>query len=461
MRAFAITLFAVTAIRVAHAQPQLPPLQAAGRSGAAATICRAASRRRACVADTLGQVGWRVGLRCLFVAFPQPGHLNAMICIAQRLAHDGHDVSFASMEDVSARLAAAGLPPRCDVVRSTAHGVESRRATQGRQLTALLRTPAFAKKWVHYTLMAQVPAQIAGLRELVRARRPDVIVTDPLLYAAAVVAEQEAIPWAAVSILQLALTPPDLRWPYLDALEDPALVAERDHLFAAEGVAPRVELGEVVSPHLFVLFAIDALAPSKRIEHAICVGPMSPLGNRGDEPAFRWERLRDGMPLVYASFGSQLAPEPSVYAALCNALGPDEADVVIAYGDPAQAPEAVPSHVTAVRWAPQLALLDRAAVMVTHGGANSVAECLMRGVPPLVIPLGYDQPLHACLVERAGAGIALAPEHATVERVRAALRELLADGPHRRRARELATAYAGRDGARRAADLIVELSARA
>ena len=403
-----------------------------------------------------------MALRCLFVAFPQPGHLNAMICIAQRLAHDGHDVSFASMEDVSARLAAAGLPPRCDVVRSTAHGVESRRAMQGRQLTQLLRTSAFAKKWVHYTLMAQVPAQIAGLRELVRARRPDVIVTDPLLYAAAVVAEQESIPWAAVSILQLALTPQDLRWPYLDSLEDPALVAERDRLFAAEGVAPRVELGEVVSPHLFMLFAIDALAASKRIDHAICVGPMSPLGSRGDEPAFPWERLRDRKPLVYASFGSQLAPEPSVYTALCNALGPDEADVVIAYGDPAQAPETAPPHVTCVRWAPQLALLDRAAVMVTHGGANSVAECLMRGVPPLVVPLGYDQPLHACLVERAGAGIALAPEHATDERVRAALRELLADGPHRRRARELATAYTGRDGARRAADLIVELgSARA
>jgi len=151
------------------------------------------------------------------------------------------------------------------------------------------------------------------------------------------------------------------------------------------------------------------------------------------------------MPLVYAAFGSQIAPPAGLVTALANALGAGEADVVIASSDADLSPQ---PHVVCVSWAPQLALLGRARAMVTHGGANSVAECLARGVPPLVVPLGADQPLQAYLVERAGAGLALAPEAATEDALAAALRALLADGPHRRRAADIGQSYAAADGSR-------------
>ncbi|HWO19021.1 MAG TPA: glycosyltransferase, partial [Kofleriaceae bacterium] len=301
----------------------------------------------------------------------------------------------------------------------------------------------------------QVPPQIAALRDVVRAARPDVIAIDPLAYAGVVVAEQEQIPWASISTQLLALTPPGFSCPYLEYLGD--LATDRDRLLAVAGVAARFELGEAVSPWLSTVFATEAFAPAdRRGRHAICVGPPSPLGPRGDERPFPWERLRGGVPLVYASFGSQLAPAAAVYEALERALPPDEADLVIAYNG--QEPPPTPPHVVAVAWAPQLALLERAAAMVTHGGANSVTECLTHGKPMLVVPLPADQPLQACLVERSGAGLVLTPEAAAVpETLAAALRALLADGPLRRRAAELGQSYAAADGARRTAELLALL----
>jgi UDP:flavonoid glycosyltransferase YjiC (YdhE family) len=45
-----------------------------------------------------------------------------------------------------------------------------------------------------------------------------------------------------------------------------------------------------------------------------------------------------------------------------------------------------------IKWAPQMALLHNAAVMVTHGGLNSVMECIHLGVPMVVVPGLRDQP---------------------------------------------------------------------
>jgi MGT family glycosyltransferase len=44
---------------------------------------------------------------------------------------------------------------------------------------------------------------------------------------------------------------------------------------------------------------------------------------------------------------------------------------------------------------PQLTLLRRAAVMVTHGGMNSIMECIHFGVPMVIVPGLRDQPGNA------------------------------------------------------------------
>ena len=42
--------------------------------------------------------------------------------------------------------------------------------------------------------------------------------------------------------------------------------------------------------------------------------------------------------------------------------------------------------------APQLKLLERSALCITHAGLNTALECLTRGVPMVAVPITNDQP---------------------------------------------------------------------
>jgi len=74
---------------------------------------------------------------------------------------------------------------------------------------------------------------------------------------------------------------------------------------------------------------------------------------------------------------------------------------------------------------PQVTLLRSAAAAVTHGGNNSVTEAMTAGVPLLLLPFSTDQFAGAAAVERAGFGVALAPNTATSEQLLQGLRDVL------------------------------------
>jgi MGT family glycosyltransferase len=101
---------------------------------------------------------------------------------------------------------------------------------------------------------------------------------------------------------------------------------------------------------------------------------------------------------------------------------------------------------------PQLQVLDRAALFVTHGGMNSVNEAMLAGVPMLVVPLGADQPLVARRVVELGAGLALRADEAAVGTVHEHARRLLRDPRFREAAAAQRAAHQQAGGVQRAAD---------
>jgi MGT family glycosyltransferase len=52
-------------------------------------------------------------------------------------------------------------------------------------------------------------------------------------------------------------------------------------------------------------------------------------------------------------------------------------------------------NVTIESWASQIDILRVASVAIIHGGLGSVKECIYYGVPMVVFPQGYDQPMNA------------------------------------------------------------------
>ena len=52
----------------------------------------------------------------------------------------------------------------------------------------------------------------------------------------------------------------------------------------------------------------------------------------------------------------------------------------------------LPSNTILVKRAPQLELLKRASVCITHAGLNTALEALAQGVPQVAVPVSLDQP---------------------------------------------------------------------
>ncbi len=97
--------------------------------------------------------------------------------------------------------------------------------------------------------------------------------------------------------------------------------------------------------------------------------------------------------------------------------------------------------------------------MITHGGNNTVTECLYFGKPMVVLPLFWDQYDNAQRMDETGLGVRLSTyDHEPAELV-AAIERLLADAPLRERLGAISRRLQSVRGTERAADLIERAAA--
>src|SRR5258708_30480632 len=85
----------------------------------------------------------------------------------------------------------------------------------------------------------------------------------------------------------------------------------------------------------------------------------------------------------------------NVYSTILEGVGEfPEMQVVLSVGrniDPGDL-GSIPSNTIVVRTGPQIELLKRATLCITHAGLNTTLEALAQGVPMVAIPIAYDQP---------------------------------------------------------------------
>lgn len=117
-----------------------------------------------------------------------------------------------------------------------------------------------------------------------------------------------------------------------------------------------------------------------------------------------------------------------------------------------------PGNVELTGFIPHETLMQRASLVISHGGHSTAMAALSRDVPMLLMPMFLlgDQPVVAGAIEAAGAGIALGKE-AGVDDIRQAVARVL-DGSEgsgcRAAAARLGALIRRRDGAEAAADAI-------
>jgi MGT family glycosyltransferase len=116
----------------------------------------------------------------------------------------------------------------------------------------------------------------------------------------------------------------------------------------------------------------------------------------------------------------------------------------------------LPGDPIVVGYAPQLELILRSVLTITHGGLNTALEALQRGVPMVALPVTYDQPGVGARVEWWGVGHTIPLRQVTVERIRSAVRIVLDNPAYGERAAKLQSSIEAADCLNRAADLIEE-----
>ena len=176
---------------------------------------------------------------------------------------------------------------------------------------------------------------------------------------------------------------------------------------------------------------------------------------RRDDEVEAWLDSGDA-PVVYVSLGSFLSVRSDVLVTIARALRGLGVRVALAHGSTPrasldEASGGLPDSWLVRETLPQVRLLERASLVVTHGGNNSVTEALRAAVPLLLLPLSTDQFAGAAALEVAGVGEALDPNAATVDEVADAAARLLAlDGAPRARLDRIGASLVRVPGAQRA-----------
>jgi UDP:flavonoid glycosyltransferase YjiC (YdhE family) len=103
---------------------------------------------------------------------------------------------------------------------------------------------------------------------------------------------------------------------------------------------------------------------------------------------------------------------------------------------------------------PQTSILPQVDAVITHGGNNTVTECLYFGRPMVVLPLFWDQYDNAQRVHEKGYGIRLDTYGHSPEELSAAVDRLLADAALGGRLDAMSARLQAVRGTEQAADLI-------
>ena len=409
----------------------------------------------------------RLGAFC----FPATGHLNPMTALARSLRLRGHEVTIFGIADVEARVRAAGIEFHRIGAEDYPVGALKKldeRMARSKGLTTLRLTLERVKNSARMVLRDGP--------EAVRAAGVEALLVDEVEFAGSV-ADHLSLPWVSIALIPPFV--PDDRYPpfwfgwgpgqhwlarsrnrvgifLLSRMAAPLFtVVNRQR--RAWGLKAFRRPEDALSPRMQITQLPQALefeVPGERPAGLYYTGPFVHAGQR---PAveFPWERL-DGRPLIYASLGTFQNGSPAIFRTIAQACAGLDAQLVIALGGGLDAARLgkLAGDPLVVAYAPQLELVKRAALVITHAGINTVLESLAEGAPLVAVPLGNDQPGMAARVKARGAGVVVSRRRLSPARLRKAVVRVLQEPQYRKAAQALQRSIRQMDGPGRAAELI-------
>ncbi|MGD1941078.1 MAG: nucleotide disphospho-sugar-binding domain-containing protein [Leptolyngbyaceae cyanobacterium] len=402
------------------------------------------------------------------------GHLNPMIALGCELQRRSHRVTMVGLLDGKAKVLAAGLEFLAIGASEFPQGSTPQSLNQLGELSgiAALRYSLTLVKRATAILLAEGPAalQTAGV---------DCLLIDQALHGGSTVAQVLNLPFVTVCCALMLNPEPNVPpfftpWHYRSAgwtrlrnqagYQLLAILANSSTRqiadYRQQWHLPPLRSQNDAYSELAQICQQPAEFEFPRQSLPACfhfTGPYVNPTSRESVP-FPFEQLT-GQPLIYASLGTlqnRLLWLFEAIAAACQGL---DAQLVMALGGGAQ-PESLPplpGSPLVVGYAPQLELLQKAALTITHAGLNTVLESLSNGVPLVAIPVTNDQPGVAARIAWTGTGEFILPDQLTVPKLRRKIRQVLTQTSYRQNAARLQQAIQASGRAQQAADIIEQV----
>jgi zeaxanthin glucosyltransferase len=412
-------------------------------------------------------------MKIAFVSLPVTGHLNPMLALAAEVQSRGHDVVFVSIPDVEARAVGAGL---CFIAVGKEHLPLGNTKMAEEQFS--VRQGEEGLKYT-FDLMGTITGVIVReLEACFASERPDGVVFDtyqPYLELSAIALN---LPYAHVSNavhFDVSGETPlcFFDWEPSDSTEakernligvehyrkllEPSLQVAKEYAREKKIEVDWSDLKATRSKLAWITqlpaeFDFGGTNLNEALYHA------GPFVNEQLRPSveFPWDRL-NGAPLVYTSMGTLQNGIESVFRHILKAASElKDIQFVVAMGNKLDRAsfEQIPENVLLVDFAPQLELLKRASLCITHAGLNTVLESLTNGVPLVALPVTNDQPGVAARIRTKGVGDFLTTSKLSAERLKNLIQRVLSDPKYRKNAQFIARAIARANGMASAAGQI-------
>jgi UDP:flavonoid glycosyltransferase YjiC (YdhE family) len=355
--------------------------------------------------------------KILFMNLAEPGHLNASLKAARTLKARGHRVTYATLAHFQDYILSQGLEliplfetlfprgginpvpsaaPVFDVMASALHslGVKSGKTGQdllGEEIDSIIRSIGANLVIIDSHLAVRIPLAVARI----------------------------ACPYILMNAT--------VRFPIEE--NSPAY---RDPKFARILKAPTLFLcpEEFDFPH------------SKKRDNYYYAEANVEMSRK--ETDFPWDRVSSEKKLIYCSLGTQAhwsfsgedndinqrVRRTFLQNVIDVAADEHYSQLVLSISDHLRIEDfsPAPSNVILVNAAPQLEILRRASVMITHGGLNTIKECILFGAPMIVFPMRGDQYGNAARVAYHRIGVCGHIETATMSDIQGML-NLIRDDP--------------------------------
>lgn len=393
--------------------------------------------------------------KVIFIVPPLTGHINPTVAVGEALLKRGHEVWWVGHQSALQRSLPYPLHPQAHIW----YMAEELAAEQigllhrGRDARGI---GAFQFLW-EGVLLPLAEASFSTIQSALQEIQPDLCVVDQQALAGALACRIAQIPWitscttSAGVVDALAALPQASEWlqNQLEAtLKRLALPNYAQYSMNELSISPQ---GAMIfsSRELSRAAHRDTIFPN----HYHFVGPALKV-QRAEIP-FPWERLDPHKPKIFMSLGTVNAERGArLYQVALEAFS-DASYQLCLVAPSSLLPDYIPTHVITQERVPQLDILSKMDLVISHAGHNTTCESLAHGLPLIVLPIKDDQPIIAEQIRQIGAGIRLPFARVKAKQLRTAVDQIFGQPSFKRAAEQVRREFAALgDGGEGGAKLI-------